>query len=105
MIKNAIANITKWPARETVQAASHATEIPSRSIHRILKLLFASDVPLRGLHRSVAKEKLNLFQFASTTMAQARKCGEDRGGPDCLCRLAGRTVSPRTRLRCERGRG
>jgi hypothetical protein len=26
----------------------------------------------------------------------ARKCGEDRGGPDCLCRLAGRTVSPRT---------
>src|SRR5258706_8815559 len=40
--------------------------------HRILKLLFASDVPLRGLHRSVAKEKLNLFQFASTTMAQAR---------------------------------
>jgi len=31
MIKDAIANITKWPARETVQAASHATEIPSRS--------------------------------------------------------------------------
>src|SRR5258706_16475300 len=40
--------------------------------HRILKLLFASDVPLRGLHRSVTEEKLNLFQFASTTMAQAR---------------------------------
>jgi hypothetical protein len=37
-----------------------------------LKLLFASDVPFRGLHRSVAKEKLNLFQFASATMAQAR---------------------------------
>jgi hypothetical protein len=39
-------------------------------IHRILKLLFASDVPLRCLHRSVAKQKLNLFKFASTTMAQ-----------------------------------
>jgi hypothetical protein len=37
-----------------------------------LKLLFASDVPLRGLHRSVIEEKLNLFQFASTTIAQAR---------------------------------
>jgi hypothetical protein len=37
-----------------------------------LKLLFASDVPLRGLHRSVPEEKLNLFQLASTTMAEAR---------------------------------
>jgi hypothetical protein len=72
MIKDAIANITKWPGRETVQAASHSTEIPSSIIHRVLKLVFASDVPLRGLHRSVAKEKLNLFQFASTTMAKAR---------------------------------
>jgi hypothetical protein len=40
-------------------------------IHRILKLLFASDVPLRCLNRSVAKQKLNLFELASTTMAQA----------------------------------
>ena len=29
----------------------------------------------------------------------ARKCGEDRGVPDCLCRPAGRIASPRTRLR------
>jgi hypothetical protein len=72
MIKDAIANIAKWPAPETFQAVSLAAEIPSRFIHRILKLLFASDVPLRGLHRSVTEEKLNLFQFASTTMAQAR---------------------------------
>jgi hypothetical protein len=28
-------------------------------IHVILKLLFASDVPFRCLHRSVAKQKLN----------------------------------------------
>jgi hypothetical protein len=44
---------------------------PESIIHRILKLLFASDVPFRCLHRSVAKQKLNLFQFASTTVAQA----------------------------------
>jgi hypothetical protein len=39
-------------------------------IHRVLKFLLASDVPFRCLHRGVAKEKLNLFQFASTAMAQ-----------------------------------
>src|SRR5271163_4792059 len=31
---------------------------------------------------------------------RARKCGEDRGVPNCLCRPAGRIASPRTRLRC-----
>jgi hypothetical protein len=36
-----------------------------------LKLLFASDVPVGCLDRSVAKQKLNLFEFASTTMTQA----------------------------------
>jgi hypothetical protein len=36
-----------------------------------LKLLFASDVPLGCLNRSVAKQKLNLFEFAPTTMTQA----------------------------------
>jgi hypothetical protein len=51
-------------------------------IHRILKLLFASDVPLRCLHRSVAKQKLNLFEFASTAMAAGRKFDEDREVPD-----------------------
>ena len=35
------------------------------SIHCILKFLFASDVALSCLDRSVAKQKLNLFQFAS----------------------------------------
>jgi len=44
----------------------------SKSImHGILKLLFAPDVPFRCLHGGVAKQKLNLFQFSSTTMAQA----------------------------------
>jgi hypothetical protein len=36
-----------------------------------LKLLFAADVPFRCLYKGVAKQKLNLFQFSSTTMAQA----------------------------------
>src|ERR1700680_847182 len=40
-------------------------------VHCILKLLFASDIPLRCLHRSVAKQKLNLFQLTSTSVAQA----------------------------------
>jgi hypothetical protein len=40
-------------------------------IHGILKFLFTSDVPFSGLHSGVAKEKLNLLQFSSTTMAQA----------------------------------
>lgn len=43
-------------------------------IHGILELLFASDVPLRRLHRSVAKQQLNLFQLASTDMAKPGTC-------------------------------
>jgi hypothetical protein len=47
-------------------SGSVACDRNSKSIiHRTLKLLFASDVPLRCLHGSVAKQKLNLFQFAS----------------------------------------
>ncbi len=69
MIKDAIANIAK---RRCLKLSSGvACDRNSKSIiHRILKLLFGSDVPLRCLHRSVAKQKLNLFQFASTTMAE-----------------------------------
>jgi hypothetical protein len=56
-------------------------------IHRILKLLLASDVPFRGLHKGVAKEKQNLFQFASTTMAQAgASAAKIVGVPDRLYR-------------------
>jgi hypothetical protein len=44
---------------------------PETIIHRILKLLFAADVPFRCLHRSVAKQKLDLFQFASRSVTQA----------------------------------
>jgi hypothetical protein len=41
-------------------------------IDRFVKLLLASDVPFRRLHRSVAKQKLDLFEFASTSVAEAR---------------------------------
>jgi len=36
-----------------------------------LKFWRASDVPLGRLHRRVAKQKLNLFQFASGAVAEA----------------------------------
>ena len=46
-------------------------------IHGILEILFASDVPLGCLHRSVANQKLNLFQFASTAMAKPGACATE----------------------------
>ena len=36
----------------------------------MFKVLFASDVWLRGLHRSMAKKKLDLFEFAAASMAE-----------------------------------
>jgi hypothetical protein len=39
-------------------------------IYGILELLFASDIPFRCLHRSVTKQKLNLFELASTAVAE-----------------------------------
>jgi hypothetical protein len=69
VIKDAIANIAKWPRLKPFKRCRMRLKFES-IIHCILKLPFASDVPLRGLHRSVTGEKLNLFQFPSTTMAQ-----------------------------------
>jgi len=39
-------------------------------IDRFLELLPASDVPFGRLHRSVTKQKPNLFEFASSAMAE-----------------------------------
>jgi hypothetical protein len=36
-----------------------------------LKLLLAANVPLCRLHRSVAEQKLNLFQLSSASVAKA----------------------------------
>jgi hypothetical protein len=50
----------------------HRLRLGSKAIiDRFLKLLLASDVPLRRLHPSVAKQELDLFEFASTSMAEA----------------------------------
>ncbi len=64
MIKDAIANS---PNRLHLKLSSGLTcdRDPESIIHCILKFLFAPDVALSCLDRSVAKQKLNLFQFAS----------------------------------------
>ena len=64
MIKDAIANS---PNRLRLKLSSGLTcDRDSESIiNCILKFLFAPDVALSCLDRSVAKQKLNLFQFAS----------------------------------------
>jgi hypothetical protein len=63
MIKDAIANS---PNRLRLKLPSGLTcdRDPESIIHCILKLLFAPDVALSCLDR-VAKQNLNLFQFAS----------------------------------------
>ena len=71
-----VACCQNWEHRETAsvprdQAVSPATKIP-RIVHCILKFLFAPDVALSCLDRSMAKQQLNLFEFAPTTMAKAR---------------------------------
>src|SRR5271156_1639500 len=40
-------------------------------INRVMQLLFASDVALRCLDRSVSKQKPNLFEFAAAIMAES----------------------------------
>ena len=64
MIQDAIANS---PDRLRLKLSNDLTcdRDPESVIHCILKFLFASDVALSCLDRSVAKQKLNLFQFAS----------------------------------------
>lgn len=59
-------------------------------IDGILELLFASGVPFRCLHRSVPRQKLNLFQFNLHTHDKAgRMFNEGRGVRDRLCRRHG----------------
>jgi hypothetical protein len=68
-ILNAIANI---PKRERLKLFRRCRLQPKFQVdHSHLEASVASDVPLRCLHRSVAEQKLNPFQSASPTMAQA----------------------------------
>jgi hypothetical protein len=43
-----------------------------RHIDRFSEVLLASDVPFCRLYRGVPKQKLDLFEFASTSVAEAR---------------------------------
>jgi hypothetical protein len=49
------------------------------------EILRASDIPFRRLHRSVAKQKLDLFEFASTSMAEARATATKIMGREIVC--------------------
>jgi hypothetical protein len=58
-------------------------------IDRISEVLPASDVPLGRLHGRMAKEKLDLLKFPSSTMTEAGACsakiaGRETGDPDSL---------------------
>ncbi len=84
-------SVTKAP--KTFQEL-FARDRNSKSItHGILKVLFAADVPFRCLH-GVAKQKLNLLRFSSTTIAGVRKCDEGHEVPNWLCQLDWRFASP-----------
>jgi hypothetical protein len=41
-------------------------------IHGVPEPLFATEVPLGRLHRNVAEQELDLFQFTTSLVAQAR---------------------------------
>jgi hypothetical protein len=77
MMKDATAN---GPERQRLAASGGVCDRNSEPP----EAFFASDVPLRCLQKSVAKERLNLLQFASTTMAQAGASAAKILG--CLCR-------------------
>src|ERR1035438_4826822 len=57
MIKDAIAKIPEEAGPDTFSGGVACNRNSKSIIHRILNLMFASDVPLRCLHRSVAKQK------------------------------------------------
>jgi hypothetical protein len=60
MIKDAIASIPEAAAPDTFSGGVVCDRNSKSIIHGILKLVFASDVPFRCLHRGAAKQKVNL---------------------------------------------
>lgn len=71
MIMDAIANPARGAAPPNSSGCVACDWDFETIINRILQFLFAADVSLRYLHRSVAEQKLNLFQFAAAIMAEA----------------------------------
>jgi hypothetical protein len=43
-------------------------------VYWMSKILFTAEIVLCGLHRSMAQQELNLFQFTTAIMAQLRAC-------------------------------
>jgi hypothetical protein len=41
-------------------------------VHGMPEILFAAEIALRSLHRSMAEQELNLLQFTAAIMAQLR---------------------------------
>src|ERR1700744_3433341 len=71
MIKDPIANLARSEAATAFFRLSLATEIFEAIINRVLQFLFATDISLRCLDRSVPKQKPNLFEFAAAIVAES----------------------------------
>lgn len=61
-------------------------------VDRLLQLLLAAEVTLRGLNRYVAEQKLDLFEFAATEMTQS-----SAGSPEIM---RGNVLDPSPSRRC-----
>lgn len=60
---------------DTFRACSSRGRVPLQTdviIHGVPEPLFASEVPFGRLHRNVAEQELDLFQFTTSLVAQAR---------------------------------
>jgi hypothetical protein len=73
MIKDAVANCV-FAARIAASGGLACDRNSEAIINRVVQLLFASDVSLRCLDRSVPEQKPNLFEFAAAIMAEPGTC-------------------------------
>jgi hypothetical protein len=69
MIKDAVANCVCGP-QVAVLSGSARGRNSEAIINGVLQLLFAPDVSLCRLHRSVPKQEPNLFEFAAAIVAE-----------------------------------
>lgn len=73
-VRDAVSNLKndgEGRYRYTSRDRDFATEIPNRSL-TTLRGLTAAGVPFCRLYRGGAKQKLDLFEFTSTSVAEAR---------------------------------
>src|SRR6266436_9249551 len=96
MIKDDIANIAKWPAKPFRRCRLQLKFQVDHSPHLEASVCFRCTAPWSAQKRDRGETESVPVRLHNHGTG-ARKCGEDRGVPDCLCRPAGRTASPRTR--------